>query len=185
MSMATFLKRSPAAPAIATSVYGGLLLTLMAATVMPIKAVIDQRMTAETLKDTLHLLDAHVSAAQHPDGNKTADVAATAFLEGSTVTVAGAALLQRLADAITAHGGVVSSSQLDMQSAHAKDGRIGAIASFEVGQSDLQQILYDLEAGMPFLFVDDLVVETSSAAATAGERFRVLMTLSGQWQGAR
>jgi general secretion pathway protein M len=50
----------------------------------------------------------------------------------------------------------------------------------------LQELLYDLEAGMPFLFVDQLVVQTPTAEA--GEqpvRLRVLLGVSGQWRGAK
>ena len=44
------------------------------------------------------------------------------FLEGQTLTVAGAALLQRVADAVTKVGGNVLSSQVDVQGVQAKDG---------------------------------------------------------------
>jgi general secretion pathway protein M len=50
----------------------------------------------------------------------------------------------------------------------------------------LQQLLYDLEAGMPFLFIDQLVVQTPTAASGPGSgKLRILLTVSGQWRGAK
>jgi general secretion pathway protein M len=52
----------------------------------------------------------------------------------------------------------------------------------------LQQLLYDLEAGMPFLFIDQLVVQGLQGAAPAGDsgsRLRLLISVSGQWQAAK
>jgi general secretion pathway protein M len=41
-------------------------------------------------------------------------------------------------------------------------------------------LLYDLEAGMPFLFVDQLVAQSPTTAGEGG-RTRVLLTVSGLW----
>jgi general secretion pathway protein M len=55
-----------------------------------------------------------------------------------------------------------------------------------VDQPGLQQLVYDLEAGLPLLFVDQLVVQAPPAVVNTGEgRLRVLLTVSGQWQGGR
>jgi general secretion pathway protein M len=183
MKVTKLFTDSPASPSIAAIVYGGLLLVLIAATALPIKGVLDQRAELASLADTLRLLDAHAMAAAHQDSGGDISMAGSAFLEGSTVTVAGAALQQRLGDVVTRHGGSVSSSQLDLQGPRAKDGHISVIANFEVGQPALQPILYDLEAGMPCLFVDELVVEARSPLTTPSGQLRVLMTISGQWQG--
>ena len=44
----------------------------------------------------------------------------------------------------------------------------------------------DLEAGMPFLFIDQLVVQTSSATPGSGDgKLRILLGVSGQWQGTK
>ena len=51
---------------------------------------------------------------------------------------------------------------------------ISLMASCEIEQPALQQLLYDLEAGMPFLFVDQLVAQaplpTAAAQRTAHAR---------------
>jgi general secretion pathway protein M len=110
------------------------------------------------------------------------------FLEGPTVTVAGAALLQRVAAAVTTAGGTIQSSQVDVTGREAKDGYVGLVVSCEMEQPALQKVLYDLESGMPFLFVDQLDVQvpqtTAENEATAG-RVRVVLGVSGQWQGTK
>jgi general secretion pathway protein M len=110
----------------------------------------------------------------------------TPFLEGPTVTVAGAALLQRVAAAVNAAGGTIQSSQVDVTGRETRDGYVGLVVSCEMEQPALQKVLYDLESGMPFLFVDQLDVQvpqtTAQNEATAG-RIRVVLGVSGQWQG--
>jgi len=50
----------------------------------------------------------------------------------------------------------------------------------------LQKLLYDLEAGQPFLFVDQLSVQAPASSSFSGEgKLRVLLSVSGQWQGAK
>jgi general secretion pathway protein M len=110
----------------------------------------------------------------------------SAFLEGPTVTVAGATLLQRVAVAVTKVGGSILSSQVELQGPQSKAGFIGVIASCELDQPALQQLLYDLEAGMPFLFIEQLAVQAPVAVSGAREgRLRVQLTVYGQWQGEK
>jgi general secretion pathway protein M len=107
-------------------------------------------------------------------------------LEGPTVTVAAAVLMQRVAGAITRVGGNILSSQVDLQGNQAKDGFVAVSVNCEVEQPSLQKLLYDLEAGMPLLFVDQLVAEAPEGVAGAvGGKIRVLISVSGQWQGAK
>ncbi|WP_368681210.1 GspMb/PilO family protein [Acinetobacter baumannii] len=51
----------------------------------------------------------------------------------------------------------------------------------------MQPLLYDIEAGMPFLFIDQLVVQAPSGAGGNGQggKMRVLIAGSGQWQRAK
>jgi general secretion pathway protein M len=109
------------------------------------------------------------------------------FLEGRTVTIAGAALQQRVVGAVRDAGGNVLSSQVDLQGSQAKQGYISLSANCEVGQGALQQLLYDLESGMPFLFIDQLVVQMPQSGSGVGvgteaTRMRVQIDVSGQWQ---
>ncbi len=102
------------------------------------------------------------------------------------MTVAGAALLQRVAAAVAEVGGTVQSSQGDVLGTQAKDGFVGLLVSCEMEQPALQKLLYDLEAGMPFLFVDQLdvqVPQTTVANEGVAARIRVVFSVSRQWQG--
>ena len=104
------------------------------------------------------------------------------------MTVAGANLLQRVAAAVGNQGGSVQSSQVDVSGAQVKDGFVGLVVSCELEQPALQKVLYDLEAGMPFLFVDQLDVQVpqSTALNEAGTgRVRVILGVSGQWQAGK
>jgi general secretion pathway protein M len=96
---------------VAASLYGCLLLVLMAATTLPLKGVLDQRAAVESLSDTLLRLEARGPATAHLEAAGDDIMVGSAFLEGSTVTIAGAALLQRVVGAVTRHGGSVSSSK--------------------------------------------------------------------------
>jgi len=124
-----------------------------------------------------------------PVAGKGGDVSAPSgspFLEGATVTIAGAALLEHVTAAIARLGGNVQSSQIDLQGSQSKNGFITMIASCDIDQPGLQRLLYDLEAGMPFLFVDQLVVQTVTGPASGSEgKLRILLSVSGQWQDAK
>ncbi|MFK4580259.1 type II secretion system protein GspM [Bradyrhizobium ottawaense] len=123
--------------------------------------------------------NAAAAMAEHPG---------TPFLEGPTVTVAGANLLQRVAAAVGNVGGQVQSSQVDVSGAQAKDGFVGLVVSCELEQPALQRLLYDLEAGMPFLFVDQLdvqVPQTTALSDAGAGRVRVILGVSGQWQAGK
>jgi Type II secretion system (T2SS), protein M subtype b len=64
---------------------------------------------------------------------------------------------------------------------------VGPIASCELDQPALQQLLYDLEAGMP-LFVDRLVAqapEASTAGGGKGGRMRVFAAGVGPVAGSQ
>jgi general secretion pathway protein M len=108
------------------------------------------------------------------------------LLDGATVTVGGANLLQRVAASITRLGGNILYTQVDLEGPQSKDGFVSVTVNCELEQPALQQLLYDLEAGMPFLFVDQLVAQgPAAAAATPLGKLRLVISVSGQWQGAK
>jgi general secretion pathway protein M len=108
------------------------------------------------------------------------------LLDGATVTVGGANLLQRVAGSITRLGGNILYTQVDVDGPQAKDGFVSVTVNCELEQPALQQLLYDLESGMPFLFVDQLVAQGPTAPAAAAQgKLRVVISVSGQWQGAK
>lgn len=172
-------------PAVAASIYAGLLLVLVAAASLPLMGLLDQQTAVEALGDTLHRLEGRSPAAARLATADDGTAVGSSFLEGATVTVAGAALLQRVVGAVTRHSGSVLSSQLDLQGPQAKDGFLSVVANCDFEQPDLQQVIYDLEAGMPFLFVDQLVVQAPAATGASGGKLHVSIAVSGQWRDAK
>lgn len=150
--------------------------------------IFERRASVEAASDLLAQLEGRRPVTSAAIAGVPTSVVPTGspFLEGQTLTVAGAALLQRVADAVTKVGGSVLSSQVDVQGVQAKDGYVSVLASCEVEQSALQRLLYDLEAGMPFLFVEQFVAQAPQTSQTpAGTRMRLLLAVSGQWQGGK
>jgi general secretion pathway protein M len=188
MSTAHAITRSlTRSPLIAVVLYAVAIGGLIAVAGIAVSNILDhQRALAQTsdLLDQLQGRKARGSgtsplAAEHPG---------TPFLEGPTLTVAGATLLQRVAAAVGNVGGTIQSSQVDVSGTQAKDGFVGLLVSCEMEQPALQKLLYDLEVGMPFLFVDQLdvqVPQTTAASEGVAGKIRVVLGVSGQWQGAK
>jgi general secretion pathway protein M len=171
---------------IAVVLYVAVAGALLAMSGMAISDIVVHRNALAQTSDLLEQLQgrkarggAHPLSVEHPG---------SPFLEGPTVTVAGASLLQRVAAAVGNAGGTIQSSQVDVIGSQAKDGVVGLVVSCEMEQGALQKVLYDLESGMPFLFVDQLDVQvpqtTVSGEGNAG-RIRVMLGVTGQWQGGK
>jgi len=178
------LIRHPYAPAI---LYAVLVFTFLSATWMAIAGISERRESLAETTDLLAQLDRRVRPqfgnAGAPEG---VVMTGSPFLEGTSVTVASATLLQRVASAVTRAGGNILSTQVELQGSRSKDGFVSVIVSCEIDQPSLQQLLYDLEAGMPFLFVDQLAVQAPTGGSNASEKkLQLLITASGQWQGAK
>jgi general secretion pathway protein M len=171
-------------PIVATVLYVGFVAALLFITVSSISDVVDLRGQVAAASNMLEQLDGHRSPAAR-NGDLSVP-SGSPYLEGATVTVAGANLLQRVAGAVVKLGGNVLSTQLDVQGTPARSGLLSMIASCEIEQSQLQQLLYDLEGGMPFLFVDQLEIQTPlSDSGSESGKLRVLLAVSGQWRGAK
>jgi len=171
-------------PSVAVLAYGALMAALLALIWLSVIDILDQRAALADSVDILNRLEARQQTPGAARNDAGPVPAGSPFLGGETITVAGATLLQRVASAITQYGGSVQSSQVDLQGPQAKDGFVTLMISCEMEQPGLQKLLYDLEAGMPFLFIDQLVVQ--GPQPTAGDaRMRILLAVSGQWKGAQ
>ncbi len=185
MNLTAALRKSFAtSPILAAAAYAGLVLALLAIVVSSVVDILGQRAAVASSAAMMEQLEGRKALAS---GGRSADAgmpSGSAFLEGATVTVAGAALLQRVAGAVTKLGGNVLSSQLDVQGTQSKAGFVSMVASCELDQQALQTLIYDLEAGMPFLFIDQLAVQAPTTSSGEG-KLRILLAVSGQWQGAK
>jgi general secretion pathway protein M len=180
------LRRLLATPIFAAGSYLCVVILLLFVIGSSFTDLLSQRAGVLILRAMLEQFEGRKPAAGRGQGAGVAAPAGSPFLEGATVTVAGAALLQHVTAAVTKLGGNVLSSQIDLQGTQAKTGFLTIIASCDIDQPGLQQLLYDLEAGQPFLFVDQLSVQAPATLPSSGEaKLRVLLSVSGQWQGAK
>jgi len=186
MSIVATKRLSMVGPLLATLAYLVTVALLLALAWSGFAEVLERRQSVAAASDLLAQLEGRRPGARATAADAPAATVPTGspFLEGQTLTVAGAALLQRVADAVTKVGGSVLSSQVDVQGVQAKDGYVSVLASCEVEQAALQRLLYDLEAGMPFLFVEQFVAQAPQTAQTpASGRMRLLLAVSGRWGG--
>jgi general secretion pathway protein M len=183
MTALATIRLSSVRPLLVVIAYVAIVAVLVTVAWSGVADILERRQSVADASDLLAQLEGRKAPSFNAGGTQTGTVPpGSPFIEGQSLTVAGAALLQRVASAVTNVGGNVLSSQVDVQGAQAKDGYVSVIASCDVEQAALQRLLYDLEAGMPFLFVEQLVAQ-SPANPADGSRMRLLLAVSGRWQG--
>jgi general secretion pathway protein M len=187
MNLVIVLRKTFAtSPWVAAVAYAGLVFALLFMVVSSVADMFGKREEVGSSAAMLEQLEGRKPAAARGQATNVSMPSGSAFLEGATVTIAGAALIQRVAGAVTKFGGNVLSTQVELKGTQSKAGFISILASCEIEQVGLQQLLYDLEAGMPFLFIDQLVVQApSTQSSSGGGKLRILLAVSGQWQGAK
>jgi general secretion pathway protein M len=187
MNLVVVLRKAlVSSPLTAAVAYAALVFALLFTVLTSIVDIFGQRAEVASSAAMLEQLESRKPAVVRGQPTEVSMPAGSAFLEGATVTIAGAALIQRVAGAVTKFGGNVLSTQVELKGTQSKDGFLSILASCEIEQTGLQQMLYDLEAGMPFLFVDQLVVQSASTPSDSGNgKLRILLAVSGQWQGTK
>ncbi|MFG1286881.1 type II secretion system protein GspM [Xanthobacter versatilis] len=190
MSMLPSVIPSRRLPLLAALGYLALVLVLLAVTGSAVGDLMDKRAAVAEASDALDRLQGRKPPRA---GDPAEPWAGAPVLEGPTVTVAGAALMQRIAAAVECAGGRITSSRPELQGTPYGPGFVAVAASLDIGEDALQKLLYDIEAGQPFLFVDQLAIQSeapaSGARAADGDSqpmaLKVTFTAYGQWQGAR
>jgi general secretion pathway protein M len=179
-----FLKRFPAGASI---LYVGVVMAFGIMAWTTVAEILQRRDAVAATAAVLSQLEGRSPTVPRARGREPDAVSTgSPLLDGATVTVGGANLLQRVAGSITRLGGNILYTQVDLDGPQAKDGFVSVTVNCELEQPVLQQLLYDLEAGMPFLFVDQLVAQgPAAAAATPQGKLRLVISVSGQWQGAK
>jgi general secretion pathway protein M len=170
-------------PAIAAGCYAALVLICVLVTFSAFADLYDRYDALAAATAMLERIEGRNHSVGQVSSSGSDAPAGSPFLEGPSVAVAGAGLEQRVTGSIVKTGGNVLSTQIDLNSADAKKGFISLIVSCEVKQPALQQVLYDLEAGMPFLFIDQLEVQAPQANGEGSGPMRLMMTVSGEWRG--
>jgi general secretion pathway protein M len=177
MSTAATLRKSLVnSPLVAATAYAAVVIVLLVVAISSLVEILSQRASVAETAAMLEQLEGRKVPTAGGRSGEAGMPTGSAFLEGATVTVAGAALLQRVASAVTRAGGSVLSSQLDLQGPQAKAGFVSMVANCELDQAALH-------SGMPFLFIDQLDIQV--ATSTGDGKLRFLLGVSGQWQGAK
>jgi general secretion pathway protein M len=169
---------------VAVAAFVALAVILASITLSALGGLVAQRGALADASDILERLQERRNAPAAV-GEAPARPPGSPFLEGPTLTTAGAALMQRVAGAVEAADGRITSSGVDLGGTEAPDGRVSVMANVELPRDRLQALLYDLEAGMPFLFVDRLDVQGAATSDTPDASLRVQLTVQGQWEDAR
>lgn len=172
-------------PVLATAAYGLVVAVLLFLAIDAVGGVLSRQAAVADARARLERLTGRRPPLPQPqDGPQWSG---SPFLEGPTITVAGAALMERMAGAVAHFGGRLTSSLVELQEGPLGPGFVGVSATMEMAQPDVQKLLYDLEAGMPFLFITQLSIHSPAATrdgAGGNGMLQVSLTLYGRWQGA-
>jgi len=165
--------------------YGGIIIALLVIILVAVTDVLEHQHAVSESAKVLTRLERRAASlgVQRTNVSGTEDPPGSPFLDGPTVTLASAALLQRVIQVITQSDGRVVSSEVAPQNSQAADHFVRISVTCEVDQNRLQDVLYDIEAGMPFLFVDQLTAE-GPVAGSGTSRMHIVIQVSGLWPGA-
>ena len=171
-------------PSSAVLIYAAVLLILLLICVSSLAEILRGYSELNNAAEQLTLFERRLPARRAETTTAAAAPPGAPFLEESTRTIASAALLQRLTSAITRVGGTLISSEVIPQSAQSKDGYVKVSATCNLEQGALQQLLHEIEGGMPFLFIDQLLTQADTEASKDGY-LRTSLTVTGLWRAAK
>jgi len=155
------------------------LAVILAACLTTLSTVTDTVEQYRAREASLNMLS-RLELASQRGANKTRPPGSP-FFKGQTSTLASAALLQRITSIINKAGGTLVSTEV-IQGPQSKEGYLTAIANCELEQDALQRVLYDIEVGVPFLFVDQLIIQTPTGQSENGP-LRITLAVAAQWAG--
>ncbi len=171
--------------ALAVVSYLGVVIAFLAISLVLIADLRDKAAEIEAAQARLDQLSERSRTSLSASIASNAGVSGSPFLDGKTITIAGAALQQRIETAVAKAAGALVSSQVELDRPDAKNGFVGLTASMEVSQPAVQTILYDIEAGMPYLFVDKLSIQSPEVFGESETgRMRMTVGVVGQWRSS-
>jgi len=143
---------------------------------------------AAELSERQSLLD-RLEARARPHGKsdpqgKAAVAPAEAFLDAATPGLAAADLEAHVAHLADRNAALVSFGTQASAGEEAA-GIVRIEASLDISLNALQGLLYQLESGTPYVFVDSVTVRaptTAAAAAAENQALRVTLTLHALWR---
>ena len=171
--------------ALAVVAYVGVVIALSAISLLLVADLRDKAAQIAAAQMRLDQLSERSPRGLSASIDSNAGVSGSPFLDGRTITIAGATLQRRVEAAVTKAGGALMSSQVELEGPDAKNGFVGLTASLEASQPAVQAILYDIEAGMPYLFVDKLSIQSPEVfGEPESGRMRMTIGLAGQWRSS-
>ena len=164
----------------------GALGLLVAACVLAVAFTLELRLDAgqelADRQDVLARLEARAQSRPNAhDAGRPATAPAQAFLDAPTAGLAGAELQAYVARLADQHAVLVSFGTQPAAGDEADVVRVEA--SLDVDLNDLQILLYQLESGTPYVFVDSLTVRAAMAGGgVESARLRVTLGLRALWR---
>jgi len=168
----------------------GLVLLVVACTVAPIWVLMDRSEALQELADGQEMLDRLEAAHQRTSGgpgtreHHVSVAPAGAFLTAATSGLASAQLEAYLSRAMLGQqANLISSNAKQADRADAPD-IVRVQVSLEVPYDSLQPLLYKLETGTPYIFIEAMSVQPSGATTqrlTYASAMKVTLTLRAMW----
>ncbi len=142
----------------------------------------------ELASDRAMLSQLEARARSGPDARNRSSAGGVAgpaaFLSAPTQGLASAQLQSYLSQLAANQNASVVSSAVEPPGGDDPAESIRIQATLEIDLTALQSLLYELESGMPYIFVDSLDIQTTAAAQESAQnpRSRVIMSLRGFWR---
>jgi general secretion pathway protein M len=138
------------------------------------------------LRETLSQLTARARSAADARARTTTAAPAAAYLDAGTTGLAAAQLQAYLSQVAAAQQAIVISYGVEPARREDSPDAIRVQATLEVNQKSVQGLLYQLESGTPYVFVDSLAVQTPSATDQRGAqedpKLRLTLNLRALWR---
>jgi general secretion pathway protein M len=149
---------------LSTGALGALLLICAIATTASFQMRSDAVQSLAERGELLSRLEARAKASNDARARSGA-VAPAAFLDAPTQGLAGAQLQARLEQMAAVHHAVLISSSIEPAKREDPPDSIRLQVTLDVNLQALQTLLYQLESGTPYVFVESLAVQVSGATS--------------------
>jgi general secretion pathway protein M len=151
----------------------GLALTILAALLLGVYGFAVEPFISDFKRDSQSIDQLHMVLARYEKaGRELPDLttrleelrqrgpAQAGYLDGQNETVTAAILQDRLKSLVQSHGGMLKSTQVMAGKDDGEAKRVTVRGEMIATVATLQRVIYDLEAGLPILFIDNLDVRT-------------------------
>lgn len=145
---------------------------------------------AEARKSTLAMLERRLSM---PAPARDVKLDEASFVQGANYALAANALQQHIVHDSEDNGARIVSSSIDPEDTSQPPSARAVVVQvvFDISNDGLQRVLYQLEAGLPFISIESLKVAPArdelqaTAASTAGDRLHVDLQALGYFRGKK